>query len=134
LQRLSGRERRFQAAEDHAISKCMIQDALELRASICFEDLAHIRDRAKVSKAERRAHHGWSFSNFEPSPTTSPDELEFPLSWRLHGTRRSLARCTDVSARARGSTSPATVSRGPADTRRMPTGTQPVICANWGCP
>lgn len=61
LQRLSGRERRFQAAENHVISKTIVQDASEMRASTCFEDLTGIRNRTDVPRAMRRDHHGWSF-------------------------------------------------------------------------
>jgi putative transposase len=62
LQRLSGKERRFQAAENHAISKCIVQDAVEMRAGICLQDLTGIRDRTSVPKAVRRDHSGWSRS------------------------------------------------------------------------
>ncbi|GJD81763.1 RNA-guided endonuclease InsQ/TnpB family protein [Methylobacterium gregans] len=61
LQRLSGRERRFHAAENHAISRRVVQDAAELRAGICIEDLAGIRLRTMVSRALRREHAGWGF-------------------------------------------------------------------------
>jgi putative transposase len=61
LQRLSGRERRFHAAENHAISRSVVQDALRLRAGICIEDLAGIRLRTMVSRALRWEHAGWSF-------------------------------------------------------------------------
>jgi IS605 OrfB family transposase len=61
LKRLSGRERRFQAAENHAISRRVVQDAVEMRAGICLEDLTGIRGRTNVPKAIRRDHSGWSF-------------------------------------------------------------------------
>lgn len=61
LQRLSGGERRFQAAENHAISKRVVQDAIEMRAGICLEDLSGIRGRTNVPRAVRRDHSGWSF-------------------------------------------------------------------------
>lgn len=61
LQRLSGRERRFYAAENHAISRSVVHDALRLRAGICIEDLAGIRMRTMVSRALRLEHAGWSF-------------------------------------------------------------------------
>ena len=61
LKRLSGKERPFQAAENHAISKRVVQDAIEMRAGICLEDLTGIRGRTIVAKAVRRDHSGWSF-------------------------------------------------------------------------
>lgn len=61
LQRLSGRERRFQAAENHAISRVIVQEAQEMNAGLCLEDLTGIRARTKVPKRVRRDHSGWSF-------------------------------------------------------------------------
>lgn len=61
LQRLSGRERRFQRAENHAIAKAFVQDAAAMNVGIALEDLAGIRGRADLPRAMRREHHGWSF-------------------------------------------------------------------------
>jgi IS605 OrfB family transposase len=61
LKRLSGNERCFQTAENHAISKRIVQDAIEVRAGICLEDLTGIRGRTIVPKAGRRDPSGWSF-------------------------------------------------------------------------
>jgi putative transposase len=58
LKRLSGKERRFQATENHATSKRVVQDAIEMRAGICLEDLSGIRGRTIVPV--RRDHSGWS--------------------------------------------------------------------------
>jgi putative transposase len=61
VKRLSGQERRFQAAETHAISKPIVEDALEMRAGIRLEDLTGIRGRTIVAQAVRRDHSGWRF-------------------------------------------------------------------------
>jgi putative transposase len=61
VKRLSGQERRFQAAENHAISKLVVEDALERRAGIRLEEETGIRGRTIVAKAVRRDHSGWSF-------------------------------------------------------------------------
>jgi IS605 OrfB family transposase len=61
LKRLSGRERRFQANINHTISRQMVDEAQRTGASLAFEDLTGIRQRAKVRKADRRQHHSWSF-------------------------------------------------------------------------
>jgi IS605 OrfB family transposase len=61
LHRLSGRERRFQAAENHAISRVIVQDAREMNGGLCLEDLSGIRARTNVPKRVRRDHSGWSF-------------------------------------------------------------------------
>jgi len=61
LKRLSGKERRFQANVNHAISRQLVNEAQRLGASIAFEDLTGIRQNTKVRKAQRREHHSWAF-------------------------------------------------------------------------
>lgn len=64
LQRLSGRERRFQQWLNHTISKFIIQDALKNDASVAVEDLTGIRERTNQqprNKTERRRSNSWSF-------------------------------------------------------------------------
>lgn len=61
LRRLSGREQRFQRYVNHCISKSLVAEAKMLNASLAFEDLTGIRQRAKIRKAQRREHHSWCF-------------------------------------------------------------------------
>lgn len=64
LQRLSGKERRFQQWMNHGISKTIVQDALRLNAIIAIEDLAGIRKRTNQqprNKTERRRSNSWAF-------------------------------------------------------------------------
>lgn len=64
LQRLSGRERRFQSTVNHGISKTIVQDALRFNASIAIEDLTGIRERTNQqprNKTERRRSNSWAF-------------------------------------------------------------------------
>jgi putative transposase len=64
LQRLSGKERRFQQWLNHTISNSIIQDALKNNASVAIEDLTGIRERTNKqprSKTERRRSNSWSF-------------------------------------------------------------------------
>jgi putative transposase len=64
LQRLSGKERRFQQWLNHTISKSIIQDALKNNASLAIEDLTGIRERTNQqprNKTERRRSNSWSF-------------------------------------------------------------------------
>jgi putative transposase len=49
------------AAGNHAISKRVVEDALERRAGICREEETGIRGRTIVAKAVCRDHSGWSF-------------------------------------------------------------------------
>jgi len=64
LQRLSGRERRFQTQVNHTISCRLTQYALTTNQSIALEDLTGIRERTNQqprSKTERRRSNSWAF-------------------------------------------------------------------------
>ena len=64
LQRLSGKERRFQAWVNHNISKTLVARAKATQSAIALEDLTGIRERANQqarSKAERRRANSWAF-------------------------------------------------------------------------
>ncbi|WP_448527707.1 RNA-guided endonuclease TnpB family protein, partial [Parathermosynechococcus lividus] len=64
LQRLSGRERRFQAWVNHRISKSIVARALATHRFIALEDLTGIRERTNQqsrSKTERRRANSWAF-------------------------------------------------------------------------
>lgn len=64
LQRLQGRERRFQSWLNHNISKLIILSALNGNAIVAIEDLTGIRERTNQqprNKTERRRSNSWSF-------------------------------------------------------------------------
>jgi len=64
LQRLSGKERRFQSHTNHTISYRIIQKALTLGASVALEDLTGIGERTNQqprNKTERRRSNSWAF-------------------------------------------------------------------------
>ena len=64
LQRLSGRERRYQQWLNHRISKQIVQQAKTVSATIAIEDLTGIRERTNElprTKTERRRSNSWSF-------------------------------------------------------------------------
>lgn len=64
LQRLSGRERRFQAWLNHNVSKRIVETAKRIGASIALEDLTGIRERTNQqprSKTEQRRSNSWAF-------------------------------------------------------------------------
>lgn len=64
LQRLSGRERRYQTWLNHNISKAIVLLALANHAAIALEDLTGIRDRTNQlprHKTERRRSNSWAF-------------------------------------------------------------------------
>ncbi|MFS8813639.1 RNA-guided endonuclease TnpB family protein, partial [Synechococcus sp. R55.7] len=72
LQRLSGKERRFQSRQrcvaktwvNHRISKVIVSRAKATNSAIALEDLTGIRERVNQqprSKAERRRANSWAF-------------------------------------------------------------------------
>jgi len=64
LQRLSGKERRFQTWVNHRISKAIVSRAKATNSAIALEDLTGIRERVNQqprSKAERRRTNNWAF-------------------------------------------------------------------------
>ena len=64
LQRLSGKERRFQVWVNHRISKAIVSRAKATNSAIALEDLTGIRKRVNQqprSKAERRRANSWAF-------------------------------------------------------------------------
>lgn len=64
LQRLSGRERRYQSWLNHNISKAIVSEAKETDSMIAIEDLTGIRERTnqkRRNKTERRRSNSWAF-------------------------------------------------------------------------
>jgi putative transposase len=64
LQRLSGRERRFQLTVNHTVSYRLIQHAKTTNQTIALEDLTGIREHTNQqprSKTERRRSNSWAF-------------------------------------------------------------------------
>ena len=64
LQRLSGRERRFQRHTNHVISKALVTEATQRQALLALEDLTGIRERTNQQrrrKDERRRGNSWAF-------------------------------------------------------------------------
>jgi IS605 OrfB family transposase len=64
LDRLSGRERRFQRWVNHGISKTLVETATDAQAALAMEDLTGIRERTNQEprrKDERRRGNSWAF-------------------------------------------------------------------------
>jgi IS605 OrfB family transposase len=64
LQRLSGRERRFQSWVNHTISYRLIQHSKHSHQAVVLEDLSGIRERTNQmprSKTEQRRSNSWAF-------------------------------------------------------------------------
>lgn len=64
LQRLSGKERRFQTSQNHTISYQLVKKAKKNNQVIALEDLTGIRERTNQlprTKTERRRGNSWSF-------------------------------------------------------------------------
>jgi putative transposase len=64
LKRLSGKEKRFQALQNHTISKRIIIQAVRSKSAVAIEDLTGIRERTNQQsrgKTERRRSNSWAF-------------------------------------------------------------------------
>ena len=64
LQRLSGKERRFQRHVNHVISKTIIETAKQFNSLVAIENLTGIREQTNQqprSKTERRRSNSWAF-------------------------------------------------------------------------
>jgi len=64
LQRLSGKEKRFQSQLNHTISYRIIKQAVDTQSIVAIEDLTGIRERTNKQprrKAERRRSNSWAF-------------------------------------------------------------------------
>src|SRR5262245_44917508 len=64
LDRLSGREQRFQRHTNHVISKALVETAKRTNAALALEDLTGIRERTNQEprpKTERRRSNSWAF-------------------------------------------------------------------------
>ena len=61
LKKLSGKQRRFQTAVNHIVSKEVVLSAQRSGRAIGLEDLKGIRDRIKARRGQRSRLHNWSF-------------------------------------------------------------------------
>ncbi|MFB6230616.1 MAG: RNA-guided endonuclease InsQ/TnpB family protein [Salinibacter sp.] len=61
LQRLSGKQARFQRDTNHMISKRIVSKAKARSSAIALEDLSGIRERTTVRRQQRARHSNWSF-------------------------------------------------------------------------
>jgi IS605 OrfB family transposase len=61
LQRLSGKQERFQRDTNHTISKRIVSKAKARNSAIVLEDLSGIRERTTVRRQQRARHSNWSF-------------------------------------------------------------------------
>jgi len=62
LRKRSKKEKCFVTNVNHTISKRVVEKAKDSGRGIALEDLAHIRDRIMVRKAQRRQQHSWTFN------------------------------------------------------------------------
>ena len=61
LKKRRRKEQRFATNENHRIAKQVVTHAQDTRRGIALEDLAGIRDRITVRRAQRRRQHSWAF-------------------------------------------------------------------------
>jgi len=61
LQRLSGKQARFQRDTNHTISKRIVSKAKARNSAVVLEDLSGISERTTVRRQQRARHSNWSF-------------------------------------------------------------------------
>jgi IS605 OrfB family transposase len=61
LQRLSGKQARFQRDTNHTISKRLVSKAKARSSAIVLEDLSGMSERTTVRRQQRARHSNWSF-------------------------------------------------------------------------
>jgi putative transposase len=61
LNKMSGREKRFQTNTNHCLSTTLVQKAVHTRKALALEDLTGIRERVTVRRANRSEQHSWAF-------------------------------------------------------------------------
>lgn len=61
LQKLSGKQARFQKDLNHKIAKWLVLLAKDTNRAIALENLEGIRDGVTVRREQRAKHHNWSF-------------------------------------------------------------------------
>jgi putative transposase len=64
---------------NHDISKETVANAKRSRCVIAIGDVAHIRNRVKASKAQRRRPHGWSFAQLRRFTTYKAKLAGIPI-------------------------------------------------------
>jgi putative transposase len=62
LKKLTGKQRRFQTATNHRISKELVSKAKDTNRAIAIENLKGIGKRTTVRKSQRAKHCNWAFS------------------------------------------------------------------------
>jgi len=79
LRRLSGREKRFIAHENHAISKQIVGVAERTKRGIALEDLKGIRSRIRANRKQRCILHSWAFHDLQQKVTYKSRLLGVPV-------------------------------------------------------
>ncbi len=104
LQRLSGRERRFQQQVNHTISHRLVAAAASTGRAIALEDLTGIRDRTNTQprgKTERRRSNSWAFYQLRGYITYKCVDAGIPLVLVNPAyTSQMCSRCLHIGRRA----------------------------------
>ena len=103
LQRLSGREKRFQKQINHVISRSLVNKAVANRQAIAIEDLTGIRERTNQqprTKKEKRLSNNWSFYMLRQFLTYKCVLAGVPLIFVLPAyTSKSCHKCLHIGDR-----------------------------------
>ncbi|MFQ5794209.1 MAG: RNA-guided endonuclease InsQ/TnpB family protein [Candidatus Bipolaricaulia bacterium] len=97
--RLSGKEHRWMKAENHRISRRIV-DSLQPGDTIVLEDLTHIRRRTQVRKEQRYLHESWPFRQLQRFIEYKALERGIGVVYvDPHNTSKSCSRCGAIGVR-----------------------------------
>ena len=91
LNRLKGRQQRFQKNENHRISKSIVAAAQRTARGIALEDLGGIRERVTARKPQRARLANWSFYQLRAFVTYKARRVGVPV--RLVDPRNTSREC-----------------------------------------
>lgn len=81
LQKLSGRQARFQQDTNHCISKRLVETAQRTGRGIALEDLKGVRSRTRVSRGQRSRHSNWAFFQLRQFVSYKAERVGVPVSF-----------------------------------------------------
>jgi putative transposase len=104
LNRRRNKEKRFSRDVNHRISRRVVEKALTATLGIALEDLAGIRGRTRVRKADRRQHTSWGFNQLRLFIKYKTELGGVPLVFvDPKNTSRTCPECGNVDKRNRKS-------------------------------
>ena len=96
LEKLAGRQHRFQTWVNHNISKHLVSKAKRTQSGIAIEDLSGIRDEVTARKSQRNRLHNWSFNQLRSF--LSCKSLMYGVDLHVVGPRNTSRTCPECGS------------------------------------